>query len=125
MFNIVKKEINWSGKNLSIETGKIARQATSSIIVAIDNLVVLTTMVARKEADPKKDFFPLHTRGSMKKVTFVFDTLFSFLIAVTVFSSYEVVTELNNPAVYSLLTMLCILWWRVALSVIGQLLAAE
>lgn len=49
----------YGNKTVKIETGKIARQATSSIIVTIDNLVVLTTMVARKEADPRKDFFPL------------------------------------------------------------------
>ena len=52
-------EFEYGNKTVKIETGRIARQATSSIIVTIDNLVVLTTMVARKEADPKKDFFPL------------------------------------------------------------------
>ena len=52
-------EFEYGNKTVKIETGKIARQATSSIIVTIDNLVVLTTMVARKEADPRKDFFPL------------------------------------------------------------------
>ena len=52
-------EFEYGNKTVKIETGKIARQATSSIIVTIDNLVVLTTMVAKKEADPAKDFFPL------------------------------------------------------------------
>ncbi len=52
-------EFEYGNKTVKIETGKIARQATSSIIVTIDNLVVMTTMVARKEADPRKDFFPL------------------------------------------------------------------
>ena len=57
--NTQSVEFEYGNKTVKIETGKIARQATSSIIVTIDNLVVLTTMVARKEADPKKDFFPL------------------------------------------------------------------
>ena len=52
-------EFEYGNKTVKIETGKVARQATSSIIVTIDNLVLLTTMVARKEADPRKDFFPL------------------------------------------------------------------
>ena len=52
-------EFEYGNKTIKIETGKVARQATSSIIVTIDNLVLLTTMVARKEADPRKDFFPL------------------------------------------------------------------
>jgi len=55
--NTQSVEFEYGNKTVKIETGKIARQATSSIIVTIDNLVVLTTMVARKEADPKKDFF--------------------------------------------------------------------
>jgi len=57
--NTQSVEFEYGNKTVKIETGKIARQATSSIIVTIDNLVVLTTMVARKEADPRKDFFPL------------------------------------------------------------------
>ena len=57
--NTQSVEFEYGNKTVKIETGKIARQATSSIIVTIDNLVLLTTMVARKEADPRKDFFPL------------------------------------------------------------------
>ena len=57
--NTQSVEFEYGNKTVKIETGKIARQATSSIIVTIDNLVVMTTMVARKEADPRKDFFPL------------------------------------------------------------------
>ncbi|MDB4029325.1 polyribonucleotide nucleotidyltransferase [Gammaproteobacteria bacterium] len=59
ILNTQSVEFEYGNKTVKIETGKIARQATSSIIVTIDNLVVLTTMVARKEADPRKDFFPL------------------------------------------------------------------
>ncbi|MDA9782201.1 polyribonucleotide nucleotidyltransferase [Gammaproteobacteria bacterium] len=57
--NTQSVEFEYGNKTIKIETGKVARQATSSIIVTIDNLVLLTTMVARKEADPRKDFFPL------------------------------------------------------------------
>ena len=46
--NTQSVEFEYGNKTVKIETGKIARQATSSIIVTIDNLVVLTTMVARK-----------------------------------------------------------------------------
>ena len=64
-------------------------------------------------------------KDSMKRITFVFDTLLTFLIPVTVFSSYEVVAGLNNPAAYILLALVSILWYRLAISVIDQLLAAE
>ena len=57
--NTQSVEFEYGNKTVKIETGKVARQATSSIIVTIDNLLLLTTMVARKEADPRKDFFPL------------------------------------------------------------------
>ena len=57
--NTQSVEFEYGNKTVKIETGKVARQATSSVIVTIDNLVLLTTMVARKEADPRKDFFPL------------------------------------------------------------------
>ncbi|MDB4121209.1 polyribonucleotide nucleotidyltransferase [Gammaproteobacteria bacterium] len=57
--NTQSVEFEYGNKTVTIETGKVARQATSSIVVTIDNLVLLTTMVARKEADPRKDFFPL------------------------------------------------------------------
>ena len=57
--NTQSVEFEYGNKIVKIESGKIARQATSSIIVTIENMVVLTTMVAKKEADPMKDFFPL------------------------------------------------------------------
>jgi polyribonucleotide nucleotidyltransferase len=52
-------EFNYGDKKVKIETGKVARQATAAVITTIDDLVVLTTVVAKKEADPSKDFFPL------------------------------------------------------------------
>ncbi|MDC3302415.1 polyribonucleotide nucleotidyltransferase, partial [Gammaproteobacteria bacterium] len=54
-----KVEFQYGNKLVKLETNKVARQATAAVVVTIDDLVVLTTVVAKKEADPKKDFFPL------------------------------------------------------------------
>ena len=59
MFNIVKKEIDWAGKKLSIETGKIARQADGAVILRWGDTVIISTAVASKKANPDTDFFPL------------------------------------------------------------------
>ena len=59
MFNIVKKEINWSGKKLSIETGKIARQAGGAVRLKSGHTVILATAVAAQKSNPETDFFPL------------------------------------------------------------------
>ena len=52
-------EFQYGSQQVKIETNKIARQATAAVIVTIGDLVVLTTVVAKKEADPSKNFFPL------------------------------------------------------------------
>ena len=52
-------EFQYGKQQIKIETNKIARQATAAVVVTIGDLVVLTTVVAKKEADPAKDFFPL------------------------------------------------------------------
>ena len=52
-------EFQYGKQTVKIETNKIARQATAAVVVTIGDLVVLTTVVAKKEADPAKDFFPL------------------------------------------------------------------
>ena len=52
-------EFGYGNQQVKIETNKIARQATAAVVVTIGDLVVLTTVVAKKEADPNKDFFPL------------------------------------------------------------------
>ncbi len=59
MFNVVKKEIQWGGKTLTLETGKVARQADGSVIASYGETVVLCTATARKEAKEGIDFFPL------------------------------------------------------------------
>ena len=59
MFNIVKKELDWQGLSLTLETGHIARQAEGAVLVKLGGTSVLCTVTAEKNADPSKDFFPL------------------------------------------------------------------
>lgn len=59
MFNIHKKEIEWGGRKLTLETGKIARQADGAVMVTYGETMVLCTAVVEKEARPDADFFPL------------------------------------------------------------------
>ncbi len=59
MFKVVKKEIEISGKKLSLETGKIARQADGAIIAQCGETVVLATVVGAKKVNPDMDYFPL------------------------------------------------------------------
>jgi len=59
MFNINKVEIDWAGKKLILETGKIARQADSSVIATYGDTTVMANVVAAKQDNPDLDFFPL------------------------------------------------------------------
>ena len=59
MFEIFRKEIEWGGKKLCLETGKIARQADGSVLASMGETTVLCTAVAAIEAKPGQDFFPL------------------------------------------------------------------
>ncbi len=59
MFNITKKEIQWGGRTLTMETGKIARQAGGAVKISYGDTVLLCTAVAQKTAKPGIDFFPL------------------------------------------------------------------
>ena len=59
MFKIVKKEIEVAGKKISLETGKIARQADGAIIAQCGETVVLATAVGAKKVNPDMDYFPL------------------------------------------------------------------
>ena len=59
MFNKVVKTFQYGKHTVSLETGVMARQATASVLVSIDETVVLVTVVANKEAKPGQDFFPL------------------------------------------------------------------
>ncbi len=59
MFKVIKKEIEVAGKKISLETGKIARQADGAIIAQCGETVVLATVVGAKKVNPDMDYFPL------------------------------------------------------------------
>jgi polyribonucleotide nucleotidyltransferase len=59
MFDIHRKEIDWGGRPLTIETGRIARQADAAVLITYGQTVVLCTAVAAREQREGIDFFPL------------------------------------------------------------------
>jgi len=59
MFNIVSKTFQYGDDTVTLETGKIARQATGSVVVTIGDTKVLATVVGKKTVQPGAGFFPL------------------------------------------------------------------
>src|SRR5262249_12069012 len=59
MFQVFRKELNWGGRRLVLETGKMARQAEGAVLATYGETTVLCTAVAMKSAKPGQDFFPL------------------------------------------------------------------
>ena len=59
MFNKVSKTFQYGQHTVTMETGEIARQASGAVVVSVEDTVVLATVVARKDAKPGQDFFPL------------------------------------------------------------------
>ena len=59
MFDIHRKEIDWGGRPLILETGRIARQADSAVLVQYGETSVMATVVADKHPRKGLDFFPL------------------------------------------------------------------
>jgi len=59
MFNYFRKEFDWGGRKLVLETGKIARQADGAVMARYGDTIVLCTAVGVKSAKPGQDFFPL------------------------------------------------------------------
>jgi len=57
--NPVSKSFQYGKHTITLETGRIARQATGAVMCSMDDTMVLCTVVARKEAKPGQDFFPL------------------------------------------------------------------
>ncbi len=57
--NPVTKTFQYGGQTVTLETGRIARQATGAVLVTVENTSVLCTVVAEKEQQPGRDFFPL------------------------------------------------------------------
>jgi len=66
MFDIYRKEIEWGGRTLSFETGRVARQADGAVLVQYGETVVLAVVVADKAPKPGLDFFPLTVNYSEK-----------------------------------------------------------
>ncbi len=58
-FKECRQEMDWGGRKLVLETGKIARQATGAVVATYGDTVVVATVVAAKEAKADQDFFPL------------------------------------------------------------------
>ena len=59
MFKINKEELEVNGKKLTLETGKIARQADGAIIATLGETVVIATAVGAKKLNEGQDYFPL------------------------------------------------------------------
>src|SRR6201999_4109100 len=59
MFHIAKEEIEWGGRKLVLETGKIARQADGAVVATYGETSVLATVVAAKQPKEGIDFLPL------------------------------------------------------------------
>lgn len=59
MFDTHKVEIEWAGRPLKLETGKVARQADGAVLATYGETVVLATVVSAKSPKPGQDFFPL------------------------------------------------------------------
>ena len=59
IFNKVTKTFTWGQHTVTMETGEIARQASGAVLVDMDGTVVLATVVAKTDAKPGQDFFPL------------------------------------------------------------------
>ncbi len=59
MFNHFRKELDWGGRKLVLETGKMARQADGAVLVSYGETIVLCTAVGVRTTKPGQDFFPL------------------------------------------------------------------
>ncbi len=59
MFKVFRKEVEWAGRKLVLETGKIARQADGAVLATYGGTTVLATVVFEKQPKPGLDFFPL------------------------------------------------------------------
>ena len=59
IFNKVSKTFTWGQHTVTMETGEVARQSSGAVLVDMDGTVVLATVVAKTDAKPGQDFFPL------------------------------------------------------------------
>ncbi|MFN3723025.1 MAG: polyribonucleotide nucleotidyltransferase [Paracoccaceae bacterium] len=59
MFNVTRKSIQWGQETLTLESGKVARQADGSVIATMGDTSVMANVTFAKKAKPGQDFFPL------------------------------------------------------------------
>ena len=59
MFDYYRKELEWGGRKLILETGKMARQANGAVLARYGDTIVLCTAVGARNVKPGQDFFPL------------------------------------------------------------------
>ncbi len=59
MFNVTKKSIQWGNETLTLETGKVARQADGSVVATLGDTQVMANVTFAKAPKPGQDFFPL------------------------------------------------------------------
>ena len=59
MFDIQREELDWCGRKLTLETGRVARQADGAVLATWGETTVLATVAATKEPKAGQDFFPL------------------------------------------------------------------
>ncbi len=59
MFKEFKEEIDFGGKKVTLETGKVARQADGAVIAKMGETMVIATVVGAKKVNPETDYFPL------------------------------------------------------------------
>ncbi|MBO9450653.1 polyribonucleotide nucleotidyltransferase [Tropicibacter sp. R16_0] len=59
MFNVTKKSMQWGEETLTLETGKVARQADGSVIATLGETSVMANVTFAKQQKPGQDFFPL------------------------------------------------------------------
>ncbi|MEN8891410.1 MAG: hypothetical protein ABF283_00775, partial [Planktotalea arctica] len=59
MFNVTTKTIEWGDETLTLETGKIARQADGCVIATLGETSVMAAVTFAKKQKPGQDFFPL------------------------------------------------------------------
>ncbi|MGA1025526.1 MAG: polyribonucleotide nucleotidyltransferase, partial [Lutimaribacter sp.] len=59
MFNVTTKTMQWGDETLTLETGKVARQADGTVIATLGETSVMANVTFAKEAKPGQDFFPL------------------------------------------------------------------
>ncbi|TGD67475.1 polyribonucleotide nucleotidyltransferase [Tabrizicola sp. WMC-M-20] len=59
MFNVTRKSIQWGNETLTLESGKVARQADGSVIATMGDTSVMANVTFAKKAKPGQDFFPL------------------------------------------------------------------